>query len=165
MGKSGGFESCLPERYNILCAYADNTLILTQRRIVDGAITIREMEHIYARKAQVLKLCEANQDHYKLDRIKACIELRKTECAAFKRYKSELALFCREISAAKVNIKGKFFFFCSDNYILTEILQSKYLNNSCYSYLVLHACSLILLENKIMIFCSFVYTRPIKIGI
>lgn len=94
--------SCLQEQYSLMCSLADSTLEDMKDRICNGTVTLNEMDCVCAKEHQVMKLCAAANS------INEFLELRKCECTAFKRHKSRLGSFCREVDTARLQIKGTF---------------------------------------------------------
>ena len=97
--------SCLPDRCSMMCGLADSRVMASMQRIMDGKITLKEMENVKEKRSRVEKLCLANQD-YDVEKVKAALEHREKECNALKQRKKVLASFCSEMDTAKLKIDG-----------------------------------------------------------
>lgn len=98
-------HSCLPEECAYMCTVADSLLVGLIHRIKSGAVPFKEMETVNEKQYQIEKLCTANQG-CDLDDFRALLEQRKAECCIFRRRKQILALFCREMKTARLNVEG-----------------------------------------------------------
>lgn len=105
-------QSCLPEDCYEMCVRAHSTLELVCRNIIEGDITVNELQKISAKMDQMKRLCRAasvsenqepQQQQFAFKGIKAALEQRMDEYKAFTRRKEHLGTLC---SAIDVNIKG-----------------------------------------------------------
>ena len=98
-------RSCLPVESSKMCGLADSRVIAFMQRIMDGEVTLKEMENVKEKRSTVEKLCLANQD-YDVEKIKTALERREKEYNALKWQKKVLASFCHEMDTAKIKIDG-----------------------------------------------------------
>jgi len=105
-------QSCLPEDCCMMCVRAHSNLEVVCRNIIEGDITINELQKISAKMDQMKRLCRAasvsenqepQQQQFAFEGIKAALEQRMDEYKAFTRRKEHLGTLC---SAIAVNIKG-----------------------------------------------------------
>ena len=103
-----------------MCVRAHSNLELVCRQIIEGGITINELQKISGKMEQMQQLCaaasvsdkqEPRKQHFAFEGIKAALEQRMDEYKAFTRRKEHLGILC---SAITVNIKGEnqLLFFC-----------------------------------------------------
>lgn len=102
-----GGQSCLPDKYSLMCSQANSTLEDMKRRIYNGTISLEEIGVVYAKKHQIMKLCAASSEYAIEETV---LELRNCECTAFKRHKTRVASFCREVE--RLQIEGITRIFC-----------------------------------------------------
>lgn len=112
-----GVQSCLPDKYSLMCSQANSTLEDMKRRIYNGTISLEEIGVVYAKKHQVLKLCAVSLEY---DIEETILELRNRECTAFKRHKTRVASFCREVQRLQIEGTLPGFFAVVTLYSLSE---------------------------------------------
>ncbi len=99
-------QSLLFEEFDMVSiTMAISTLNNILDEISHGTVCLQDMVMIYERKSQVEKLCAA-EAQYNVDNLRILFQRRFDECTAFKQRKNELAGFCREMEAFKIQIKG-----------------------------------------------------------
>lgn len=106
-GESTSGESCLSEKSDIFCAMGNSALVDMVTKIFSGSICLQEMKIVYQKMTQVEKLCLAG-GQWDLNDVMSTLELRNSECCAFKRHKESLGSFCRELEAHRLQIEGIF---------------------------------------------------------
>lgn len=96
----------------MMCVCAHSNLELVCRQIIEGDITINELQKISDKMEQMKRLCtaasvssnqEPQQQQFAFEDIKTALEQRMDEYEAFKRRKEFLGTLC---SAITINIKG-----------------------------------------------------------
>ena len=105
-------QSCLPIDCYEMCVRALSNLELVCGQIIEGDITITELQKISAKMEQMKRLCTAalvsgNQEprlqQFEFEGISAALEQRMDEYKAFTKRKEHLGTLC---SAITVSIKG-----------------------------------------------------------
>ena len=96
---------CFSDESFKLCSLADDTLTNLLQRIFSGSISLKEMEIIFQKKAQVLRLCAASAQKILPD-VNSTLKHRHDECTAFRRQKEILGSFCRELKACNLDVEG-----------------------------------------------------------
>jgi len=105
-------HSCLPEDCCVMCVRAHSNLEVVCRQIIEGDITINELQKISDKMEQMKRLCtaasvsgnqEPQQKQFAFEDIKTALEQRMDEYEAFRKRKEHLGTLCSEIT---VNIKG-----------------------------------------------------------
>lgn len=102
MKRTGNTQSCLPEKCDLMCSLANNTLMNVTQSIADGDVTVQEMESINTKERQMENLCAIIQECFSINKIVPLLKRRITEYGSFKMYQNGLSLFCDEISGLTV---------------------------------------------------------------
>ena len=99
----------------MMCVRAHSSLEEVCRQIIEGSISIKELQKISSKMEQMKRLCtaastngnqkqEPQQQQFAFQNIKAALDQRMDEYKAFNRRKEHLATLCSRIT---VKVKGK----------------------------------------------------------
>lgn len=92
---------CLTHKCRFFCSLASTAVSDMLERLYSGKLTIKEVQFMNKKKAQVEKLCKADGQNNAEDVVEH-LKLRNFECNAFERHKSQLVAFCRQISGLRI---------------------------------------------------------------
>ena len=99
----------------MMCVYAHTNLEQVCKQLIEGSISIKELQKISSKMEQMKRLCtaastngnqkqEPQQQQFAFQNIKAALDQRMDEYKAFNRRKEHLATLCSRIT---VKVKGK----------------------------------------------------------
>ena len=111
-------QSCLPEDCYVMCVRAHSSLEEVCRQIIEGSISIKELQKISSKMEQMKRLCtaastngnqkqEPQQQQFAFQNIKAALDQRMDEYKAFNRRKEHLVTLVTLCSRINVKVKGK----------------------------------------------------------
>lgn len=102
----GEKHTCLPLKCHFMCMLASSAVSDMFNRLFNGMIKVKEVEIMFKKKAQVLKLCTADQQQSEFD-VEETLEKRNMECSAFLKHKLQIDTFCRQLRNSRLHIEGK----------------------------------------------------------
>lgn len=105
-GKVKSTQSSLSEKCSLMCSLADSSLAQMMKQTFDGSVTLREIEFILEKQAEMERLC-TTMEAYNIDKVQAMLKRRKFECTSFRGYKVRLDSFCSKLSLSKLQITGQ----------------------------------------------------------